>query len=986
MFWRVLCLTLFLCIGVDEAASANVTHGSDHESSENLNHGGGHDGHSGEHEAHDYEALVFLFCGITLGTAVLLVTMHPKLHNLQFTVVMFVLGVCVALVADTGVDSGMLTRSFHTWIDMDPHLILFVFLPALLFGDAMAIDTHVAKRCAGQCLMLAGPGVVLGAGCTGLFLYYVLPWGWNLSTSLTVGSILAATDPVAVVGLLKQLGASASLTIAIQGESLLNDGTAVVLFTVAYKIASGEDYGVDKIVAFVFSAVFGAVLIGGIVGGIGLWLIHKSNDRLNHHSPIIQVCVTICCAYWSFLIAEGVFHVSGVLSTVTAALVMAHRMWPLLVAREAMLEIWHVVETIGNALVFFLAGAMTGMTLLHTVSLIDFAWLLAVYVAVTLIRFVMLIGFLPVLNRVGWHRLSLKDVFVMTWGGLRGMVGLAFAILVRSDLAGGQLNQKDGDRILFLVGGIAGLTLIVNAPTCPALVKGLGITQVPAGRMALMRNVAKQAQLETETVRSELMKNKASNVAHKVVKYCVGRLYDEVNHHIADKDDHSHEPDEPGSPSAKSSKSNASDMNSFAQKISDLLFHTEAAIPDADNLWKRFDESKQQLLSSGAVVPRFGFGAQLPEMQQMLKSQVVDPKQVLIVREVFLTAVTINYWEQLKHGKILHDSLNLLLNSSKLAMDEAQDRLSDWDILKSNMPALTSAERTWLPAIYPNADPDLEKGTGDGDSAKMQRASTIDTITSEHSTQGSRCQWLRRALARDSFQDQSRAFTIINAYIEAHNHAQKQIATFFGEGGDIDSPEEAFVIIESQINVFAAAAHTSLIEKKTQVKVNTMLTVHTLSETYREFLLNTVDTGILQADEASQILHPLQHEIAKLDKERRRLFKGKRGSDGPEEGRNLSIAEAAQIIQRWYLRTRVVRQVRRASTVLSSDGLRQVALPLGNPVFLRQISEESKDGGVKPSKCTNPMADDLDSVELDILDERCKDDESPCACDEEITL
>eukprot|EP00930_Biecheleria_cincta_P035418 TRINITY_DN24361_c0_g1_i1.p1 TRINITY_DN24361_c0_g1~~TRINITY_DN24361_c0_g1_i1.p1 ORF type:complete len:1090 (+),score=174.60 TRINITY_DN24361_c0_g1_i1:123-3392(+) len=941
--------------GVESSGSSAAEHGSSSQpgskaagslaagETSSSQHGSLSAGHGEEHhESHDFEALVFLFCGVTFGTAVLLITMHPKLHNLQFTVVMFVLGAVFSFVAETEIvrESGMLIRSFHTWNNMDPHLILFVFLPALLFGDAMAIDTHVAKRCTWQCLFLAGPGVLLGAGLSALFIYGVLPWGWSFSTSLTVGSILAATDPVAVVGLLKQLGASPSLTIAIQGESLLNDGTAVVLFTVAYKMACGEETGFQDTAVFVISAVFGATLIGAIVGLISLWLIRKSSDRLNHHSPIVQICVTLCAAYWSFLIAEGMFHVSGVLSTVTAALVMAHRMWPMLVAREAMLEIWHVVETIGNALVFFLAGSMTGTTLVHTVNWVDYLWLLLVYLALTLIRFFMLVAFLPILNRIGKYHLSMRDVLVMTWGGLRGMVGLAFAILVRSDLAKGNLSQKDGDRILFLVGGIAGLTLLVNAPTCPALVQGLGITRVPEGRLALVRSVARRAQEHVEAARLEMFKEPGT-LSHMIVKECLGRLYDEVNHHTASHGHAPHSPkkcDDEDVPSSPTSASGKEARRGLSMIVATLLDDHVANAPDVDLLWHRFDEERKALLNSGASFKKFKFGQQLAEMKKMLAERGVDAKQLKIVREVFLTAVCINYWEQLNQGKLHADSsLNLLLSSAKLAADSAQHGLCDWDILKQNIPTLKSQKglRSLLFAeASPETDPDMPKRSSSNNSV---------TTTEKPWFVADRFKWLQKSLSQDSFQNQTRAFTMLNAFIEAHSHAQSQIALYFGEDASIDSPEEAFVVVESQCCVFAAWAHIASLDSTAQTTVNTMLCIHTLSGNYREFVLNAVQTGALQADEASRVLHPLEHEMAKIDRERRQIFKGRQPSKelNVTDAGKLSKEEAARLIQRAFLKVRVVKVLRRASTNISTAGLRTLGEPLGSPAFLRQISGNS---------------------------------------------
>merc|ERR1719199_987955 len=102
------------------------------------------------------------------------------------------------------------------------------------------IDTQVARSVVFQCLYLAGPGVIFCSFIVAAFLMGYLQWSWLLS--LTTSSILCATDPVAVVALLKELGASPTLTVQIQGESLLNDGTAIVLFLLAYNMLSGTNY------------------------------------------------------------------------------------------------------------------------------------------------------------------------------------------------------------------------------------------------------------------------------------------------------------------------------------------------------------------------------------------------------------------------------------------------------------------------------------------------------------------------------------------------------------------------------------------------------------------------------------------------------------------------------------------------------------------------------------------------------------------------
>jgi NhaP-type Na+/H+ or K+/H+ antiporter len=277
-------------------------------------------------------------------------------------VVLFVLGLVSSVVyegCNLKGSMGAFGESHEMWMQIDPHLLLFTLLPALLTGDAMTIDTTVAKRVGAQCIYLAGPGVLINSGLTGLFLYEFVG-AWPPYLCLTMGAILAATDPVAVVGLLKELGASPTLTVQIQGESLLNDGTAIVLFKVCYDMLCGVEYDLKEIFILFVYMVICSWFLGMVIGGLFSSWIGAASNRLEHDSSLIQISLTICCAYTSFIFAEGIIGISGVLCTVAASLMLADNIWPRIVSSEAMHEVWHVLEYIGNTLIFFLAGALTG--------------------------------------------------------------------------------------------------------------------------------------------------------------------------------------------------------------------------------------------------------------------------------------------------------------------------------------------------------------------------------------------------------------------------------------------------------------------------------------------------------------------------------------------------------------------------------------------------------------------------------------------------
>jgi NhaP-type Na+/H+ or K+/H+ antiporter len=488
----------------------------------------------GEHDKHDSDALLFLFMAIIVSVVILYATMFKMFHGLQHTVSLFLIGVIYSLLLEVErfyTKLGIIGRSHEMWMGIDPHLLIFTMLPALLTADAMTIDTSVAIRVAKQCVYLAGPGVLFNAFATGIFLWVYLPYNWSFMLCLTTGSILCATDPVAVVALLKELGASPTLTVQIQGESLLNDGTAIVLYLISYNMLKGENYDTTDILVFLVKTAMCAWALGTFVGMVFLEWIKLANRKLEHNSSLIQCTLTLCCAYWSFVLAEGVFGISGVLSCVAASLVLAHKMWPAIVDKEFLHTIWHMFEYLGNTVIFFLAGALTGRNMYH-IPVADYIHLLVIYVVLILVRGTLLFASRPILKRLGpdGDTIAAADLLVMTWGGLRGAVGLSLAITVNTERADGEISDTDGQKVLFYVSGIAAMTLAINATTCPMLVQRLGITQMPR---------AKEQMLRVFTKRLRHLSNDKPHCG--IVTRTIADMLDDVDHHMQNHNQHTTE-------------------------------------------------------------------------------------------------------------------------------------------------------------------------------------------------------------------------------------------------------------------------------------------------------------------------------------------------------------------------------------------------------------------------------------------------------------
>jgi NhaP-type Na+/H+ or K+/H+ antiporter len=152
------------------------------------------------------------------------------LPSLPYTPTLAFIGIIVAVIALQQDECAHMRGSVETWITIDGHALLFTFLPPLLFSDTMHADWPLFKASLAQCMVLASTGVLMGA-LLHAFYAMALPYDWSFTLSLAFGAVQAATDPVAVVSLLSALGAPATLTAIISGESLLNDGTAIVVWS-----------------------------------------------------------------------------------------------------------------------------------------------------------------------------------------------------------------------------------------------------------------------------------------------------------------------------------------------------------------------------------------------------------------------------------------------------------------------------------------------------------------------------------------------------------------------------------------------------------------------------------------------------------------------------------------------------------------------------------------------------------------------------------
>mmetsp|Transcript_13271 Transcript_13271/g.31057 ORF Transcript_13271/g.31057 Transcript_13271/m.31057 type:complete len:1203 (-) Transcript_13271:95-3703(-) len=667
------------------------------------------DDHSeGGHHAHQHDALIYMFLALFLG--VVIMNLRAHFTWMQETVCYFVVGMFFSFIvewAKVRSNHSKFAESYYMWMGIDPHLLLFTLLPPLLAGDAMSIDTSVAQHVAFQCLYMAGPGVLVNAFTVGGFLCWYLEW--EVLLSLVTGAILCATDPVAVVALLKELGASPTLTVQIQGESLLNDGTAIVLFTVCYNMLSGEKYDAADVVMFLVQVALMAWALGMFIGYFFFSWIRATGNIFNHHCSIIQISLTLMAAYWSFIVAEGLLKISGVLSTVACSLVLAHNMWPHVVNPETMHHVWHTFETLGNVIIFILAGSLTGKVMVETPGE-EWIRLLVVYVVLVLVRTCFIFASRPLLQKLSLHSIpvSRADAVVMSWGGLRGAVGLALAIQVYNDRAPDdddipQISEDTARQVYFLVGGVALLTTIINATTAPILVKWLGITALPASQLRLLKIFFQHLILASND------KSHPPEITEGLA-HMLDEMEKEIDHQSSVHRKPTQQvlpgPDSPGLPAKSGSQCSEETVHTPVELMEESASIVKKLRRGEEMYQKILAKNTNSMLwvsnTGGSVskgIPEKNMLGDVEGMIALVCNSPINESMSKVVNRAFLNVVNTHYWKQIECRDLRPGSeeAKILLTSIQVGLSSNRSDLKDFDFIVKRLRKPEFVKHWWNP-------------------------------------------------------------------------------------------------------------------------------------------------------------------------------------------------------------------------------------------------------------------------------------------------
>ena len=363
-------------------------------------------------------------------------------------------------------------------VELDPDLVLVLFLPPLLYAAAFFADLRDLRANLRPISLLA-IGLVVATACGVALLAHALIDGMSWGAAFTLGAVVAPTDPLAAAAVARGQGAPRQIINVVEGESLINDGTALVLYRAAVAAVVGGSFSLlDASLEFVLGAV-GGVAVGLAVG----WPIAEVRKRLD--DPPVEITISLATGFAAYLPAEQL-GLSGVLAAVTAGIYLGWRAPEVSTANMRMQgrPVWELLVFLLNAILFILIGlqlpiVVDGLGRYSAAELAAYAAL--VYAAVIGIRLawvntvpfgVRLLD--PRLRRDPDRRSDWRSRLIVGWSGMRGSVSLAAALAIPLQTDGGE-PFPERNLIIFLAFSVILASLVLQGLSLPALMNRLGI-------------------------------------------------------------------------------------------------------------------------------------------------------------------------------------------------------------------------------------------------------------------------------------------------------------------------------------------------------------------------------------------------------------------------------------------------------------------------------------------------------------------------------
>ena len=351
--------------------------------------------------------------------------------------------------------AGVGMAAINAWpnIPISKELIFDVLLPPLVFEAALSINWPRFRRDLALIAVIACLGVVLATAIVAYGMIALAGWDWR--AALIFAALIAATDPVSVIAMMKESKVGGRLRLLVEAESLMNDGTGAAMFAVALSALATSQLSIGSAVVTFFTISIGGLLVGVGAGLLCVWLMGRVHDHL------VEIALSTVAAYGSFLLAENL-HMSGVLATVAAGIVIGN-VGPLgglsKKGHEEAERFWEFAAFVANSFVFLLMGIKLANENYSAV------WVTAA-IAVGLVllgRLISVFGCCALFSR-SKLRVRMSHQVLLFWGGLRGALALSLALAVPT-------TMPNYHQVIEVTFAVVAFSVIVQGITIGPLIK-----------------------------------------------------------------------------------------------------------------------------------------------------------------------------------------------------------------------------------------------------------------------------------------------------------------------------------------------------------------------------------------------------------------------------------------------------------------------------------------------------------------------------------
>lgn len=438
----------------------------------------------------------------------------PFMKKLRFphSVFLVILGVSIGIAANWLQEHStihwlsVMSRSMADF-QLSSEAILIIFLPTLIFEASYNINSRELIKDLPSILILAIPALLISITTVGLLIHFIT--GLDLWVALLFGTLISATDPVAVIAIFRELGAPKRLTILCEGESLFNDATAIVIFTILLGLITSAEHASVAHSLIMGLGQFLFVFVGGVLVGLMFGYVFSNIIGMIKTNAPVEIILTTMLAYLSFIVAHHYFHVSGVMSTVAAGVLLGSygRTKISLPVHEFMEHFWETMAFAANAIIFICIGLLLPKYASTPLD-VYLPVLVVAIIAINIGRLFSIFSLLPFMSSFGFvENISKKFMTVLWWGGgLRGAIAIALAL----SLIGTKLSEAHQQTILLASIGVVMFTLMVNALSVRKVIAWLGMNRLTKDELYSQ----KLGLLQSKTLARQKVKSMSENARY----------------------------------------------------------------------------------------------------------------------------------------------------------------------------------------------------------------------------------------------------------------------------------------------------------------------------------------------------------------------------------------------------------------------------------------------------------------------------------------